>query len=165
MKKNVTYVANDKIMQVVRESGAQIEEKKGWTKVSFSPAHRVYVPHTKNVGRIDVSGFEVTDALIVVSLKGESFGNVKQQLNMTLPEEQILANLKIVLESMKALPPAAKPPRKQPERKSEAKPIEAPVANPVDERKKKLLSRAQELIALRGLSIGEAITAAQAEMD
>ena len=170
MKKGITYVANEKFIAIASKMGASFEDKKGWTKIFFCAAHRVYVPKTKNVGRVDISGFELKDlGTAVVDLGGESFGNVHQQLNTALTEIEVLANFETVLSRMKALPQSNEVPRKQgavkAEKKSNAKPAEPEEPkSPAEQRKLAILAKAQDLIA-SGLSPMEAISQARAEIE
>jgi hypothetical protein len=171
MKKNTTYIAANVIAAIVVKSGLPTEEKKGWTLVGNygTGGARIYVPHTKNVGRIDLSAFTVPVADFgVVDLGGLAFGNVHQQLDFSLPAEQVLVNLEKLLAHMATLAKPAKTPRKSmtPKPVAASSTPEAPAqVDPVAERKKKILARAQELILSAGLSAGQAIVQAQADFD
>lgn len=166
MKKNTTYIARNVLEALILKSGLATEEKKGWTLVGKfgTGGARIYVPHTKNVGRVDLSAFTVDCAEYgVKDLGGESFGNVHQQLDFSLPAEQVLVNFEKLLAHIDTLAKPEKTPRKQSAKA--AAPVAAPVAaTPEEVRRKKILDRAQELIATAGLSAGQAIVQAQADI-
>lgn len=108
MKKDITYVSQESVIAVLTsKSGLQFEEKKGWLKVMGAKGRNIYVPQTKRVGRIDISGFEAEPTLAKVPHCGV-FGNVKQQLRMDGDEAQILARLGLVIDLMLSLPARVK---------------------------------------------------------
>jgi len=111
MKKDVRYVSQERVL----EAAAQLQIPVDNHLASFylvgkfgTKGPRVYVPKTKTVGRIDLNGFEVREAMPdkVRYLGGESFGGVKEQLLMdsSLSEEQILGNFLEILAHMASLP-------------------------------------------------------------
>lgn len=135
MKDNVTYIDSAKFEAIYKELGLEPRDQAGFTKLSGAKGRNVYVARTKRVGRVDLSGFEMLDAEGkatpgVVALGGASFGAVKQQLDFSLTEPEVLANFRAVLEHMKSLPEReivrANPVsgKKRPE--AEAKPREVP---------------------------------------
>lgn len=109
-----TPVLREKFFAIAHEVGIPVEELKSWFKLKGPGGQRVYVPKTKNVTRIDISGFEVQFGAKVPD-QGV-FGGVKQQLDMALPEAEVLENFKALLLVLKELPPPPKP-----EAKSRAK--------------------------------------------
>lgn len=116
MKKNISYVDASKIEAIIVQSGLPCEPKASFLKVKGPTGYNVYVPLTKTVGRIDLSGFSpplpgVTD------LGDERFGNVVAQLDFSRTEAEILQTVAAVLEHMKGLEPLAKPLRRTPARK------------------------------------------------
>jgi hypothetical protein len=111
MKKNVQYV-DARLIQVALISAGFTEfiAQKGFVKVPLGPKGRtLYIAKTKEVGRVDISGFEVDLAEYkhVRSLGGESFGNVKQQVNFDKEDsrtpEAIIATIVAVAEKGKSL--------------------------------------------------------------
>ena len=105
MRQNVTYIEASKVEAVVKESGLKTKEQGGFTcVVGSNKAYRVYVARTKKVARVDISGFKSPDGTGCVVPHCGVFGNVKQQLDFSLPEDQVLANLKSLLVYMAALP-------------------------------------------------------------
>jgi hypothetical protein len=106
MRENTTYVAHEKFTEIVARLGLPTEEKKGWLRINSpaSPSYRVYVPFTKRVGRIDVAGLPEADEVAGCRrMGGEKFGAVAHQLDMSLPEADILANFEAVLAHISGL--------------------------------------------------------------
>ncbi len=99
----VTYVAIDKMLEIIHQSGLETEEKKAWIKVVGPGGARVYVPKQKNVGRVDIAGWSAPEGTSV-KLGDRAFGAVQERLDMSLPEEQVLENFRLVLKCLAALP-------------------------------------------------------------
>lgn len=74
----------------------------GFIKVPGERGRAIYIAKTKRVGRIDVSGF-VSPTKGLVNLGDSKFGAVEQQLNVGLPEEEIMENLENLLDHMLTL--------------------------------------------------------------
>lgn len=100
----------EKLMTVIRENGFSILEQAGYYKVTAAKGRQLYVAKTQEVGRVDISGFEMPATVGVKDLRGERFGGVKQQLDFdgTYDEAAILVTFRAVCEHMKSLPPAEK---------------------------------------------------------
>jgi hypothetical protein len=129
MKTNVTYVDAAKfeaiMLEKAKQHGFQLADQKGFIRVEGPKGRRIYVASTKRVGRVDLSGVEVRTedgkhALGFVAPHCGPFGNVKQQLDMSLGEEAILANFSALLDLMAALPPVEKAQRKPAAPKADA---------------------------------------------
>lgn len=156
-KAGLTYVAQEKFLKIVDELGLVRKEQKGFIKV-WDPkkgenAQRLYVAKTKSVGRVDLSHFEVQFG--GVDLGGEKFGGVSQQLNMCLPEEDILTNFRALCEHMAGLPapePKAKAPKKEAKVEGEAPAQEDPRKSRYERLKKTI-----EITAKRGGEVSEEI--------
>ena len=111
MKKNVTYVDAAKFETIIRDSGLTFLLQKGFVKVSAAKGRNLYVAATKRVGRVDISGFTVQmDG--ITDLGDLSFGNVKQQLDFSRTEDEILATFRDLLAHMATLPAVEKMERK-----------------------------------------------------
>jgi hypothetical protein len=116
MKTNVNYVDAAEFEAIILRSDIPHKLQKGFVKLVGPQGRNIYVAATKRVGRVDLSGFEMLDAegkLIPGFVKphcGE-FGNVKQQLDFSLPQEDILQNFELVILHMKGLQPAERKPR------------------------------------------------------
>lgn len=162
MKTNTTYISAALIAQIVEQSNLPTVDKKGWLLVGNFDTNgpRVYIPKTKKVGRIDLSGFEL-DSDAVNKLGGASFGAVHQQLRFDLPEAVVLSNLQQVLEELKALPKFQKV-LKTPKAGETPKP--AAPSTPAEARKQAILDAANKLIA-EGMAPMTAITQARASVD
>lgn len=103
-KKNITYVDAALIEGLLIEMGLKYDRQKGFVKVELGPkGRRVYIGNTASVGRVDISGFECpADWIGIKRLGGESFGNVKEQLDFETTEgvtpEVLVARLRCVME-------------------------------------------------------------------
>lgn len=116
MKKDITYIDGAKFEAIITELGLTLNPQAGFIKLSGAKGRNVYVARTKRVGRVDLSGIDFTGDG-VRNLGGESFGAVTQQLRFDLPEDQVLANFRSVLQHMLSLPA-----REVPKKESPAKP-------------------------------------------
>lgn len=103
MKKNVTYVDAAKFEAIIQKLELSVQVQKGFVKCIGPKGRQVYVPLTKTVGRVDVSGFTY-DIPGVITL-AEPVGAVMAQLDFSLPEDEILAAFEATLEHMKTLEP------------------------------------------------------------
>ena len=115
MKKNVTYIAAAQFETLIAESGLTTSEKSGWIRVDGQNGHRLYVPKTKKVGRIDCVGLDIEG---LTALGGESFGAVTHQVDFNRPEEFILAVFSLALDALKSLPAVEKAPKAKAEPKA-----------------------------------------------
>lgn len=109
MKDNVNYIASEEFEQLIKASGLPARVQSGFVKVSGAPGRNLYVARCKRVGRVDVSGFEVREQDgshspgFVAPHVGE-FGQVKQQIDFSLPKEEVLRNFQRALDLLKTLP-------------------------------------------------------------
>lgn len=105
MKKQTTYVDGSKIEEIIQALGLPMHPQSGFIKVAGAKGRNVYVARTKAVGRVDLSGFEMPAGTPgIVDLGGEGFGAVKQQVDFTLTEQEVLGTIARVLEYMASLP-------------------------------------------------------------
>jgi hypothetical protein len=115
MKKNVNYVDAIRFEKVWKKLHLNALEQAGFVKVSSGKNGRqVYVARTKRVGRVDISNFLSKDPGVRNLDVLESFGAVKQQIDFSRTEGEILATFEAVLKEMKDLPPAEKKARPAP---------------------------------------------------
>lgn len=115
MKKNITYVAQDKVETIIaKHPGLTVTTQAGFVKLSAAAGRNLYVARTKGVGRIDVSGFLFEDPGVRTLGEGERFGKVHQQFDFTRTEDEILASLDACLGHMLTLPAAEKVKRESP---------------------------------------------------
>lgn len=103
MKKNVTYVGCWKLELICAEYGATMLPQSGFIKVAGAKGRQLYIAKTKNVGRVDLSGF-LFDGPGVINLGDASFGAVKQQLDFSRDEDDILTSFRSILDYMLTLP-------------------------------------------------------------
>lgn len=150
MKKNTTYIPFSTLFAAVEASGLTVVEKAGWLKVCGASGRRLYVPKTKNVGRVDLVGLSDGDGRR--ALGGESFGSVTHQLDFSLPEAAILAALDAALLDLATLEAAA-PKVRSMKPKAEPAPVETKA-----ERKAGLVARLA-LIAAHAERTGLSISA------
>ena len=152
MKKNITYIDAAKFSTIVTEMGLVATDQAGFTKVDLGNGRQLYVARTKRVGRVDLSCLTST-CEGVRDLGGESFGNVRQQLDFSRTEEQVLATFRAVLEEGRTQPRYEAPKRTQPGTvKAKA---EAPASSPEDAAERKAARKAllMKVAAEKGASI------------
>jgi hypothetical protein len=118
MKKNVTYIDASKFEAIILSSGLPMAGQKGFVKVQGPAGYAVYVAATKRVGRVDISGFEVPYG---VEPHCGPFGNVKQQLDFSKTEDEVLADFTQLLKDL-----AAQQPKEKKERRAAAPKADAP---------------------------------------
>ena len=85
----------------------KLGEQAAFWKLCGNMGRAVYVAKTKEVGRIDLSGF-ATQQLGVINLGGASFGAVCQQIDFTQNEEAIISTFRNVIEEMLTLEPTVR---------------------------------------------------------
>jgi hypothetical protein len=117
MKKNVTYIDAVKFETIIKSSGLPFVLQAGFVKVQGPKGRNLYVAATKRVGRVDISGFTVdatspTAFGFITDLGELEFGNVKQQMDFSRTEDEILATFELLLNHMKTLDPVEKAQRK-----------------------------------------------------
>lgn len=100
---NVTFIALEKLVAIVEESGLKADEKKAWLRIDGPNGSRVYLPRRKHVGRVDIAKMSAPEGTSV-KLGDRSFGAVAEQLDMEAPEDRVLENFRAVLKHMAALP-------------------------------------------------------------
>jgi hypothetical protein len=119
MKPNTTYVDACHFETAIQESGLQMIAQKGFIKVMGATGRQVYVAATKRVGRVDISGFTVDLPGVRTLGDGEAFGNVKQQMDFSRTQDEILATFRDLLAHLASLPAAEKQERKAPAKKAD----------------------------------------------
>ena len=168
-----TPVAFEKYVAIANELGVPTEQKASWLKLSGPKGqYRVYVAVQKFVRRIDIAGFEVQFGAVKPHC-GE-FGSVKQQLDLDLPEEDILTNFRALLTHMMSLAPVEKPKK---EAKSKAKSASSPEpteaktegavpADPREEATKRLahIAKVKKMAESRGASVSPKLLAEEANL-
>lgn len=117
MKTNVTYIDAAKFETIILSSGLAHTAQKGFVKVSGKAGRAVYVASTKRVGRVDISGFEVPYGVLPHC---GPFGNVKQQLDFSKTEDEVLSDFTQLLKDLAEQPAVEKKQRKAPEAKADA---------------------------------------------
>jgi hypothetical protein len=108
MRKEITYVSVEKFSAIATSLGLAWNEQKGFVKLSGAAGRNVYVGKTKRVGRVDISGFEM-EGEGYVNLGELAFGAVKQQVDFTRGEDEILAAFTQALTHMLSLDARIKP--------------------------------------------------------
>jgi hypothetical protein len=104
---NKTYIEQNKFENIAKELGYNILEQAACLKISGPTGNNVYVLKTKDVGRVDISGFKVPEEWGIISLtEYQRIGAVEQQIdfNSSRSEEEILNTFRMVLEHMKTCP-------------------------------------------------------------
>lgn len=104
MKAENTYVPIEKLMQIAKDSGCDIEEQKSYFKVSRDGNKKqlLYIAKTVKVGvaRVDLSGFELKQPEVARYLGGEKFGRVHYQLRFDKPMGHILIHFKQLCDNL-----------------------------------------------------------------
>jgi hypothetical protein len=118
MKKQTTYIDAIHFETLLKDLKFKPLAQAGFVKVAGKKGRNVYIAKTKRVGRIDLSGFEVK-MVGIEDLGGEAFGAVKQQVDFSRTQDEILATTKAVLEHM-VTPEARVIERKSPAPKANA---------------------------------------------
>lgn len=111
-KKDILYIDAAKFEDRITAAGLEPVMQAGFVQVEAKKGRRVYVAKTKRVGRVDLSGFSVTDAEFgTMAHSAGKFGAVEQELDFRkqegesdqTAEERILNNFTKILEHMKTL--------------------------------------------------------------
>src|SRR5271165_1078316 len=163
MKKEARYVAQEKFLQFASDLGLPTKEQAGFVKIIGPKGRQVYVAKTKLVGRVDISGFEVRTIpgleQSVTYLGGESFGGVKEQLNMQpdRTEESILEDFAKILGHMTTLPAVEK-------EKKGKKAASSPEVEKSEEELKAERKRRAQLLRSVSLSTGKSLSKEAAEL-
>ena len=161
MKKNVTYVARSEFETILSHLGMPTKVQSGFIRVEGPKGNRLYVAATKKVGRIDISGFEVGSSGVTPHCG--VFGNVKQQMDMSGTEAEVLERFKVIIGLLLSQPEkvkevktkAPRAPRGKKEKKGwGAKAV--PVAQPISAR----LAAIQAYAEKNGLSVSAKTLAA-----
>ncbi len=126
MKAHITYVASQKLLELLEAAGFTHIAQSGFLKVEPVKGRRIYVANTKRVGRVDISGFEV-DPSIGKTPEGGPFGAVKQQLRFDGTEDDVLTRFANLLTELSKQEPVAPKPS-APKAKKAAKSTSSPDA-------------------------------------
>lgn len=104
-----------KFEAIVQKSGAPCTEQRGYLKVEPAPGRKLYVAKTKTVRRVDVSGtgLEKWGVGGVLDLGDQKFGEVRQQLDFSRTEDEVLAAFELTIEELRAMGPRAKQSKKK----------------------------------------------------
>lgn len=102
-------VEAERILGLVRESGLRTREQAGFIKVAGAARGAIYVARTRRISRIDVSGFEVPPReggppWAVVDLGGESFGAVRQRVDFSRTDEEVIETVSHILSLLRDMP-------------------------------------------------------------
>lgn len=130
--KDMTPVAQEKLIAILKEEGVHYTEQSGFIRVEGPTGRRLYIANTQKVRRVDLSGFTIKHGAHAPA-SGE-FGRVKQQLDFSLPEDKVLANFQQTVRYMMALQPSETA-RKLPERQDAWEPAGQKVASAAGKKK------------------------------
>lgn len=102
-------VPREQLLAIAREAGCVVEEQASYIKISRAGVkdQLLYVALTNDVGRVDLSGFELNEPEVTRYLGGEKFGRVHYQLRFDKPVAHIKAHFKQLCEGLgrfKSLP-------------------------------------------------------------
>lgn len=137
-KKNVNYVEQKYFMDLIEQAtrqteGFRVTHQAGFIKIETPNKYRLYVANTKNVGRVDLAGFEPpldqstgkVKAGFVRLGPGEEFGAVKAQIDFTCDPDTILNAFAEAIVHALTLPDYVAP-KKQPPMASAPKSLPSP---------------------------------------
>lgn len=117
-KSEKTLVDSSKFEALILESGLPFLAQAGYVKVSGATGRNVYFARSKRCGRVNLSGFEVSMPG-VLDLGDLSFGSVRQEIDFTRPEAEIIETVRDVLAHLATLPAAPPVERKGRSRKDD----------------------------------------------
>lgn len=165
-RKSKTYIEQNKFEMIAKEMGFQPLEQAACLKISGPEGNNVYVAKTKDVGRIDISGFKVPIEWGVINLtEYQRIGAVEQQIDFsdTRSEEEILLTFRKILELLPTLP-AVKRTRRRSAMPGAIQKIEAKQpeksASELAEEKAKRLALIQRVAQEKGAEISSETVAA-----
>jgi hypothetical protein len=158
-KKNVTYVPRASFETILTIAGLTFLEQSGFLKVEAAKGRKIYVAATKMVGRVDISGFEVSSSIGQRPHCGE-FGKVKQQLRMEGTVEEVTARfteLVTILLAQPAVEAVVKAPKVKAEKKAA---VEVKPSTVLDR-----LALIKQIAAEKGLSVSSKTMALASECE
>lgn len=89
-----------------------VREQAGFVRIEATNGLRLYVAKTKEVARVDLSGFTMDGG--TVALGGEAKGGVSQRLDFSLSADEVLSNFRRAIDLMVSLPKPEKAKRLAP---------------------------------------------------
>lgn len=119
MKAEITYVVSEKLLAALTTRSLTYIAQSGFLKVEAAKGRLIYIANTKRVGRVDISGFEVSASIGKTPHCGP-FGKVKQQLRMDGTEADVLARFELLLTELLAQPPVVKEVKAKPAPKAKS---------------------------------------------
>ena len=119
MKAEITYIVAEKLLAALTTRNLTYIAQSGFLKVEAAKGRLIYIASTKRVGRVDISGFEVSASIGKTPHCGP-FGKVKQQLRMDGTEDEVLARFDLLLAELVAQPPVVKEVKAKPAPKAKS---------------------------------------------
>lgn len=153
MKKSVTYIERPLIEALIVEEGLTFKEQSGFLKVEANGL-RLYPAKTKRVGRCDLSGFVLEGKGFTPLGEGESFGNVKCQVDFSGTQEETLEAIRLCLRTMKEHKAPEKPAPRLKSTKHDSAPASSPASPPEDR-----LALIQKVAAEMGVPVSDSVLA------
>ena len=115
MLKVKAAVQREKLEQLARDAGCTVEVKASYVKVTKGKSKNcLFVAKTKEVSRVDIGGFSVSQPEFIKDLGGESHGCVKQQIKSDITNEQFLKAYGFLCRGLDAFTPHPKKERQRP---------------------------------------------------
>lgn len=105
MKKDVTYVDAAKFEAIISRKEGVTVDPKSWVKVSGAKGRNVYLPATKTISVVHISGFRMPEGTPGLVAPPKKNGNVTQHIDFHASEADILALFEMVLDHMLTLDP------------------------------------------------------------
>lgn len=120
----------DRLKDIAKKAGCTLTDKTTCVMVTkgANKQNRLYIAKTANVSRVNVNGFKCPDTNLTATPPGGPVGTFLQVVRFDLPDNQVLANFKVLCESLDTYKSEPKKPRGRPAgfRRSKKQPIAGP---------------------------------------
>jgi len=107
-KDQLTRIAPQKFEEIMRKAGVVTIQQKNYTKVVGPVGCSLYVPTSKRVGKVYISGFVPKSPGVRELPADEAHGSVAYGLDFFWPEAEVLANFELLLADLATQAPATK---------------------------------------------------------
>jgi hypothetical protein len=138
------WMTREDVLGLISSKGLQILQQSGYFKVEASKGNRVYVPVTKTVRKVFLSGFEVSMSLAEMPKNG-AFGSVKQQMKVEGTKVQQLERLGQILDILIAQDPKTVKPSMKAKKVENVEKTDVTTTVKVDDNAEKAAVRAARL--------------------
>ena len=96
-----TSVPRERLESIANAAGCKVDVKASYIKITKGKSMNcLFIAKTKDVSRIDIGGFDYTDASVVKNLGGESHGCVHQQMRADVSGAALMLGFKTICEGL-----------------------------------------------------------------